>query len=130
MLTENLANESPFQIFEEVETNKCHYCGKIFISKSALNYHYKNIHNMKTSQITKEKNKLEIRFKREIGRPKVKLDLNGGKNGAFFSNFFSSDIRKPLPEEDCTSKKIQESIVNDVFSIVYKTESIIGQTKT
>ena len=130
MLTEKITNDSPFQIFEEVETNKCHYCGKIFISKSALNYHYKNIHNMKTSKITKEKNKVEIKFKREIGRPKVKMELNRGKNDAFFSNFFSSDIRRPLPEEDCSSKQIQESIVNDVFSIVYKTDSIIGQAKT
>ena len=130
MLTEKLVNEDPIQIFEEVETNKCHYCGKIFISKSALNYHYKNIHNMKTSQISKENNKVEIRFKREIGRPKVKFEFNRGKNDAFFSNFFSSDIRKPLPEEDCSNKQIQESIVNDVFSIVYKSDSIIGHQKT
>jgi len=129
MLTEKLTNEAAIQIFEEVETSKCHYCGKIFISKSALNYHYKNIHNIKASQLTKEKNKLEIRFKREIGRPKIKLEINRDKNAVFFSNFFSTDIRSPLPEEDCCSKQIQESIVNDVFSMVYKTDIITGYTK-
>lgn len=131
MIMDKCKSDNSIDLNENVIINKCNYCNKIFISNSALYYHYKNIHNMKSSQINKEKKLNELKLNIKAGRPrKIVYEINKGKNGIYFANFFDSEIRKPLNNEDCCLKEIQESIVNDVFSIVYKSNNIIGRIYT